>query len=242
MRNVILAGVSLPVLLLASIPFVSSAQAADLPRRTLAPAPAVAYAPAYRAFTWTGGYAGVTAGYGWGSYGDLGSVSFGKPSGFSLGGTLGYNYQMGQVVVGVEGDLSWANYRSSQAVGAAAPYTYYSARTNWLGTARVRVGYAADRALVYVTGGYAVAPVRSSFSNAGVAGPPLVPAASGSVSDLHHGFALGAGIEYALTNSVSVKAEYLYASLGKKSMFPAPYRTEASFSTSLIRAGVNYHF
>ncbi len=242
MRNVFLAGVSLPVLLLSSVSFIASAQAADLPRRSFAAPPEVAYTPAYKPFTWTGAYAGVNAGYGWSSYGDLGNVSFGKPSGFSLGGTLGYNYQMGQVVLGVEGDLAWTNNKSSASVATLGAPTYYTARTNWLGTARARVGYAADRALVYVTGGLAAAPVKGNYSNAGTSGPPVVAAANGSQSDTHYGWVLGAGIEYALTNSVSVKAEYLYASLGKKSMFAAPYRTESSFSTSVIRAGVNYHF
>src|SRR6201999_3405809 len=81
----------------------TSAFAADLPTRKAPPAPAPIYvAPA---FTWTGFYLGVNGGYGVGNDGK----SFGNVDGGMVGGTAGYNYQLGQIVLGVEGDWDWAD-------------------------------------------------------------------------------------------------------------------------------------
>ena len=98
MRKFILTTFAAPAL------FVSSAIAADLPRRSYAPSPQPSYsAPVQTAYNWTGFYAGVNAGYAWGSFGDVGNVSFGKPSGFTLGGTAGYNHQFNNgFVLGAE--------------------------------------------------------------------------------------------------------------------------------------------
>ena len=87
----------------------SAAVAADLPRRATAPAPYVAPVPV---FTWTGLYAGVNAGYGWGTQKGAANAAFGKLDGAQVGGTVGYNYQMGQIVLGVEGDGVVASHRA----------------------------------------------------------------------------------------------------------------------------------
>src|SRR6185437_9888119 len=103
MKKLLLAGVGLLAL------GITSASAADVARRRAAPPPAPVYTPV---FSWTGFYAGINGGYGWG-----GNTSFSAPfpsssfdtSGGLVGGTLGYNYQMNQLVFGVEGDIdaSW---------------------------------------------------------------------------------------------------------------------------------------
>lgn len=194
----------------------TSAFASDLPTRKAPPAPYPAYvAPA---FTWTGFYVGVNGGYGVGN----GGGDFGNPSGGFIGGTAGYNYQIGQLVLGVEGDLDWADLHKS---GLNA-LTSYSSRVDSLFTARARVGYAVDRVLLYVTGGYAGAEDKVTLDG------------YGSQSDWRSGGVIGGGLEYAFTNNISAKAEYLYAPFADKT-----YLGEKSdLSLSLIRAGLNYKF
>lgn len=229
MRHSALAALILPVFVPGFM--ASSAQAADLPGRSYAPAPV--YAPPPTPFSWTGFYAGLNAGYGWASFGAIGDATFGKPSGFNIGGTFGYNYQSNQLVVGLESDLDYLAYKSTRAIGAA-PTVYYTANQRWMGTLRARVGFAADRALVYVTGGYAGGKQKASYESS----TPVI----GDINSMRHGWAVGAGIEYAFTNAISAKAEFLYASLAKRTMFPAPYTTRTDFSASAVRMGVNYHF
>jgi outer membrane immunogenic protein len=195
----------------------TSAFAADLPTRKAPPPPTPAYAPP--AFSWTGFYIGVNGGYGFGS----GGKDFGSPSGGLAGVTAGYNYQIGQLVLGVESDWDWADLTKS-GVNFVAPY---SSRIDDLFTARARAGYAVDRALLYVTGGYAGAEDKI-----GLAG-------FGSQSDWRSGGVIGGGLEYAFTNNISAKAEYLYEPLGDKSFAVG---TKSDLNLSLIRAGLNYKF
>jgi len=207
-----------------------AASAADLPRRTFAPTPPVAFSPA-PAFSWSGFYAGVNAGYGWGSLGSAGNAFFNKPDGFVAGVTAGYNHQINQFVVGLEGDFGWAGLKSSRAV---TPTDLYSSRANWMGTLRARAGFAADRALVYATAGYAGASMEHRYLNTGLGGGLQVS------ESWQHGWAAGVGIEYAFTHNISMKTEYLYVSLGRKTMFAPP--VNAGLSASLVRVGLNYRF
>ncbi|MGA2493768.1 MAG: outer membrane protein [Roseiarcus sp.] len=195
----------------------SSAMAADLPTRKAPPAPAQYYAPP--AFSWTGFYVGVNGGWG----GGTGGGDLGSPTGGLVGGTVGYNYQIGQFVAGLEGDWDWADINKSGAIGS----TSYSNKIDQLVTARVRAGYAIDRALLYVTAGYAGAEDKVS-----------VPTAFSS-TDWRSGGAVGAGLEYAFTNNISAKAEYIYAPLQGKTYAPG-YKNNADLS--LVRAGLNYKF
>jgi outer membrane immunogenic protein len=218
--------------------------AADLPRRTPSQYPQPVYSSAPASFVWSGFYAGLNAGYGWMGFGDVGDAHFGSPAGFALGATAGFNHQYANnVVVGVEGDLNWMKLDTSKAVGAAAPYTTYSADVSWMWTARLRAGYAVERALLYVTAGYAGASIDARYSNPGDAAATVPVAASSGASDrFHHGWAMGLGLEYAFTSNVSMKGEYLYANLAEKSSFAAGYATKIDPSISLVRMGVNYRF
>ncbi len=189
----------------------ATAVAADLPRRSVAPAPYVAQVPV---FTWTGFYAGVNAGYGWATPKGAAEAAYGSLDGAQIGGTVGYNYQMGQLVVGVEGDDAWNNARGSKA-GATSKATNVA-------TARGRVGYAVDRVLLFTTAGYAGASLDRT------------PA----TSDWHNGYALGGGMEYAFTSNVSAKAEYLYTDLTSKDATTP----RAGLTQNTVRMGVNYKF
>jgi len=223
MLKTLLAGASALVLSSATV------LAADMPVRTpIAKAPPVA-APL---FNWTGLYYGVSGGYGWGSstHNDpvIGSTSF-DTDGWLLGGTVGYNWQSGPYVFGVEGDLSWANIEGSAISPAGPVFT----ELNWLGTGRVRAGYAADAYLFYVTGGAAFGKVD--------AGNPV--AGGGTGSETRVGWTLGGGVEAALAQNWTAKLEYLYVDLGDKDNYPtAGGPVDVAFKSHIVRLGLNYKF
>jgi outer membrane immunogenic protein len=218
MKKILLAGVGVLALGL------GHASAADIVRR----APP-AKAPVYVAppFTWTGFYAGINGGYGWGT--SEFSAPF-APSSFDIsgglvGGTLGYNYQVGQFVFGIEGDIDASWIRGSAACGGFTCET----RNNWLGTVRGRLGYAFDRFLPYVTGGAAIGDIETKV------------AGLGSSRDTNVGWTVGGGLEYAINGPWSLKVEYLYVDLGNGGDV-AGTAADADFKTSIVRAGLNYRF
>ena len=198
-----------------SVLALGSAVAADLPRRATAPAPYVAPVPV---FTWTGFYAGVNAGYGWGQQKSTANAAFGSLDGAQVGGTAGYNQQVGALVFGVEGDWDWSNAKHTNGANV-------SKLTNEM-TARGRVGYAVDRVLLFTTGGYAGGTVdRTDGVNA--------------ANDWHNGYVLGGGMEYAITNNVSAKADYLYTDLSSQTDTAISH---AGVTQTTVRRGVNYRF
>jgi outer membrane immunogenic protein len=135
MRRVLLASVGMLTL----TALVGPSGAADLPRRynpVVPPAPA--FAPAYN---WTGFYLGINGGGGWGHSAWTTTTGF-DVSGGMIGGTAGYNWQMGQWVLGVEGDVDWTNFKGNTVVGC--PFGCQTSNS-WLATVRGRVGYAFDR-------------------------------------------------------------------------------------------------
>ena len=91
-------------------------------------------------------------------------------SGGLVGGTLGYNWQMGQAVFGLEGDADWSDIRGSAVCGGGV--TVCEMRNDWLGTFRGRLGYAFDRFLPYVTGGLAVGDIKTSIAGLGAQTTP----------------------------------------------------------------------
>ncbi len=208
----------------------SSALAADLPTHKAPPPPAPVYAPP--PFTWTGFYIGVNGGFGFSS---TGPSSFGHIDGGLVGGTAGYNYQIGQFVVGAEGDFGWDGATASR--GFTGP-AYTKTRLTDLMTIRGRVGYATDRALLFATGGYAGGSINAKLIDA------ALPVGSQyyTADSWHSGYTVGAGIEYAFTNTISAKAEYLYTDLGSTTMFAPPHLASAGLHQNIVRAGVNYHF
>ncbi|MEP7029482.1 MAG: outer membrane protein [Pseudolabrys sp.] len=217
MKKVLLASVGILAL------GVASATAADIQRRAPMPAKAAVYVtPAYN---WTGAYVGLQGGYGWGSS-DYSAPFVSSPSvtGGLIGGTLGYNWQMGQAVIGLETDVAWSGIRGSAACGGTSCET----RNNWLGTTRLRLGYAADRFMPYVTGGVAYGGVKTNIGG------------FGDSSATKAGWTVGGGIEAALAGPWTAKVEYLYVDLGKvDTIVPG---TQADFRTNIVRAGLNYRF
>ena len=179
----------------------STAYAADLPTTK---GPAV-YTPPPVPFSWTGVYVGGQLGYEWGrTY--TNAFIFGAPfatfpaytpDGVVGGAHLGYNYQVGQFVVGVEGDADGSSFRGSS---TAFGIIKYGSKEPIDGSVRGRVGYAWDRALIYATGGVAFGDFNNFESN-------TIPFA---YNDSHWstrvGWTAGAGIEYAIDNNWSCVA------------------------------------
>jgi outer membrane immunogenic protein len=214
MKRLVLASVAVVTLM-------GAANAADMARRTAMPTKAVPYVQMYN---WTGAYVGINGGAGWGRSSFSGAGGDFNTSGGLVGGTVGYNWQSSQVVFGLEADLDWSNVKGSNAcaIGVTCETT-----NNWLGTARGRIGYAFDRFMPYVTGGLAVGGVKNSISG------------FGETSSTKAGYAVGGGLEAALTGPWTAKVEYIYADLGRTS---APLGTDVSSKTNIVRAGLNYRF
>ena len=227
MKYLLLAAVTMSAVLGGSA--LSAASAADLPRRAPAYVPP-AYAPL---FTWTGFYAGINGGYGFGDSKGSGKALAGSPDGGLVGGTIGYNYQYQQLVVGLEGDADFAGIGNTQT--SAGPLTAKS-NLNSEFTIRGRAGYAINRALFFVTGGYAGGNLHSTVYDT----PTNIYAAN---SNYLNGYAIGAGVEYAFMPNLSGKVEYLYTDLGQAYNFVGtPDVSRIGLNTSNIKVGVNYHF
>jgi outer membrane immunogenic protein len=232
MKRILFATVAIATLGLAQ-----AANAADLPRRGAAMAPAPIYTAA-PLFTWTGLYAGVNFGYGFGKFNGANGGTFGKADGGLVGATLGYNYQVGQTVFGLEGDYGYDGAKNTNIVpgrGLGAGVASASGKITDMLTARARLGYSVDRALLFVTGGYAGASVKTGIVD------PTIPA-SFSNSSWRNGYALGGGLEYAFTQNISAKAEYVYTSFGSKTELSAPWMSTVGAHQNLVRGGVNYRF
>jgi outer membrane immunogenic protein len=240
-----------------------AAVAADLPARIPTKA-AVAIDPATN---WSGFYLGVNAGYGWGRSSLNSTVAGGfgipangalvagldtlrlSPKGFTGGGQAGYNWQVGRFVFGVEAEFDYLGLRSTQTgsgvfIGGGNFTVTNSVKTDWLFTARPRLGYAFDRTLIYVTGGLAVTEVKYGSS---LVTPAFAVNNDANSSTVRAGWTAGAGLEYALLNNWSVKAEYLYADFGSVSMTSigqngALYNQSATLTTHIARGGINYKF
>ncbi|MGA2124798.1 MAG: outer membrane protein [Xanthobacteraceae bacterium] len=228
----------------AAIAAASASFAADLP----APAykvPAMAPAPIYN---WTGFYIGVEGGWGFGraDQTDPGGFNSGtyNVNGGLIGGTLGYNWQMGQAVFGLEGDGSYSWIKGSTAgtlggCGGAPPNC--SSNLQALGTFRGRLGWAIDRVLPYVTGGLAVGSLH------GAEGDVAANGAFGSGSTTVAGWTVGGGVEVALAPNWSAKVEYLHVDLGNQSIFNDTFGgailpESIKFTTEIVRGGVNFKF
>ena len=202
------------------------AVAADLAARPYTKAPAAAIA----INNWSGFYLGAMGGYAQENSSGIGTLS----GGFA-GGTAGYNWQMGNVVLGLEADGAWADVGANVGLFGGLASVDYTIRS--MGTVRGRVGYAFDSVLVYGTGGWAWSNNRFTASALGV-----------SVSDdrFHSGWTLGAGVEVMFAPKWSVKAEYLYRSFqGETYSFPgivAGGVATGTLNLNSVQVGVNYHF
>jgi outer membrane immunogenic protein len=236
--------------------------AADIPVKAPVRAPVVA-----PAFSWTGFYIGVNAGYGWGSNTmnlrpspDAISQAFWnpaflagavpgayglKPDGFIGGGQIGYNMQFGTWLLGVEADLQYSNIKDSIAVATAGipgfvPASFTASQDlRWLGTARGRIGVTWDALLIYATGGAAFGETNYGYT---LSAPATLDFHTISASTTKFGWTVGGGLEYAFGGNWSVKGEYLYVDLDNETFLTVPSGRAANLLTSFTADYSNrYH-
>lgn len=220
---------------LASLAFaalMTSAMAADLPTK----------APPYReavatGYNWSGSYIGIEGGWAWGrtNHRDLTPTPFDRGpwdiDGGLVGATFGYNWQMGQIVLGLESDISWSHiHKDFAGLNCNTGLCFTDIRA--LGTNRARFGYAMNNWLWYVTGGLAVGRVR-----AGIYG--CTPDCIDTKTRL--GWTAGGGVEWGLAPNWSLKVEYLFVDLGDRVNYSTGFDNKVSVSTSIIRGGLNFH-
>jgi len=210
-------------LLLASV--AGAAYAADLP----APPAAYSKAPAIVSplTNWTGFYVGAMGGYA----SENTSDPLGIKGGFG-GGTVGYNWQSGMFVGGIEADGAFADVNNSTTVAGVT----VSAKVDALGTVRGRAGVAFDQVLLYSTGGLALADAKIGASVLGL-----------GISDSKTltGWTVGTGVEWMFMPRWSVKAEYLFRSFGGQTFFAAQFPPGIPTGTLNVNSGqvgVNFHF
>jgi outer membrane immunogenic protein len=240
--------------------------AADLAARPYTKAPA----PVAAVYNWTGFYVGINGGYGWNDSQDVAvsgtplitaaqpaDVPFSlrglKPEGGMIGGTVGYNWQFGRALVGIEADFDWADINDARFLDlpTAGPLVRTSARQSidFFGTVRGRLGgLLTDQFLVFVTGGLAYANVKSDANIDEFFGVGRQFRAS--AEGIRYGWTVGAGAEWKFAPNWSLKGEYLYYDLGSYTIRGTQTNpVDADFATysfttrgSVARAGINYQF
>jgi outer membrane immunogenic protein len=224
-------------------------------------------------YNWTGFYIGGNIGYGWGqadnSFGPLPTAAQfvnllplsldSKPQGVIGGAQIGYNWQAGRFVYGLEADIQGADVtgdvrltpipQNNNTPFPGAGFLESHERMSWFGTVRARAGFTpVDRLLLYVTGGFAYGQV-DYFATTDFR-PVGTTQYLASFSRTKTGWTIGAGTEWAFANNWSVKAEYLYIDLGNEStvvnaipLLP-PFQVAYSWKTQehIARVGLNYKF
>lgn len=235
MKKILLGAVS--VVALGAI----NAQAADLPPPPAAyVAPPAAPAPAPAPMDWSGGYIGLNAGVAF--LDDSLTVSGGgalaskdeTDTGFTGGLQIGWNYQSGDWVFGVEGDINYLDVGSDLTFAGKGAGTY-SADYDWFATIRARTGFASGDSLFYVTGGVAFLGAEFKIADAGGFTPT-------SKDKTLTGWTIGGGVEHMFDPNWSAKLEYLFASFGSHSITDGNTIVKASPDLHVVRVGLNYLF
>lgn len=230
----------------------TAVRAADLPAksRPYAPDPVP---------IWTGGYIGIQGGVTRhdASFNDLGcsfscATHEGNKTGGTIGGLLGYNWQRGSFVYGLEGDWNWVGAKAASEIISSLTFAAKSSfDVDWVATVRGRAGLAVDATLIYLTGGIAFGRVNNSFTSFNLN--------SGDIFiDFTHkqtkvGWTAGAGVEHMFDPHWTVRAEFRYVDLGATNVACTPpslaalctdlgYRGE--FSNTLLQGlvGLTYKF
>jgi outer membrane autotransporter protein len=216
--------------------------------------PVIAKAPVYKSpegpavYQWTGFFLGGHLGAGWGSTSwalDGFDETDMHAAGFLGGGDIGFNYQVGQWVFGVEGSGSRTNIR---AVAPCANGFFYNceAEMNWLSMVTGRIGYAYwDRLLLFAKGGVAIARDRDTVAcNTG--SQPTVVSVVGCPSrtdaNTKAGWTIGWGSEFGLTQNVSVSGQISYFNLGSEHADSAGVPAEIQRDGFISTMGLHFRF
>jgi opacity protein-like surface antigen len=199
-------------------------------------------------YDWTGPYVGVSAGGTWGgmhwvSQGGTADPDF---AGFLAGGQAGYNYQTGKFVWGIEGDAGTSNARGARACPIQPLLFSCEDNVGALGSLTGRFGYTWGRSLFYAKGGWEYGKVTAG-ENLNFVDPSLgLPPGGTNVArstNWENGWTVGAGMEFALTDRWSAKAEYMHYEFPQYAFAVAQNATaNATTAGDIVRIGVNYHF
>lgn len=201
---------------------------------------ASARAEAQGAYDWTGFYLGAEGGYGWGRTFskslDNGSTANPPMNGGAGGPFVGFNYQFdNRIVLGIETEASFGNIEGD----TDCPNKAFSCfgRVDWLGSTRVRGGYAFDKFLPYLTFGVA-------YGQATIGQSPKGSNKESVNARTHVGWSPGAGFEYAVTRSIIARAAYAYYHLGNRTVtdnFDEHLRYRLSVHEIQLGVGIKFH-
>ncbi|WOJ91221.1 porin family protein [Methylocapsa polymorpha] len=220
----------------------SSALAADLP----SPAPPPAYVPPH--FTWTGVYAGGQIG--WAQANNNGSIGYGphyasygyESDGVIGGAHVGYNLQVNQFVVGLEGSVDGLNLNKSLSTNVGLLPVNYAQSSHVQGSIRARLGVVgSERWLLYATGGVAFASINADLAS---------PYSYDATANTRVGWTLGGGLEYAIAPNWSVRVEYRYSDFHGRTFNPTSLSyaiapgafVNRRLTENQVQAGFSYKF
>jgi opacity protein-like surface antigen len=214
-----------------------------------AKAPTYQVSTARAAYNWTGLYIGAYLGADWGftSWNFVGTGGTADPrfAGFLGGGEIGYNYQIGKWVFGVEGDAGWTNARGNRPCPSGFFFNC-EVNMNLLSTATARIGYAYwDRLLLYTMAGAAIASNRAQLV-CNTSSQQTVISMTGcpyqSDSRIKTGWTVGLGSEFGLAQNVSVKGEIMYFDLGTDRMNFGSVGADVQKSGLVSKVGLRFRF
>ncbi|MDQ8728845.1 outer membrane beta-barrel protein [Bradyrhizobium sp. LHD-71] len=216
---------------LVALAIATPAAAADLGARYPVKAPPMVEP----VWNWTGFYVGINGGYGWGDskWGVLGSHDV---DGGTVGGQIGYNWQIGPWVLGLEAQGNWADLSGSNA-NTLFGVTNHS-KVDAFGLFTGKVGYAWNQFMLYAKGGAAVQSVEYSVSNT------LNGVTLGSADETRWGASVGVGFEYAFAPNWSAGLEYNHLFMGKDDIAfsPANASDRIRLDTDVFTGRINYRF
>jgi outer membrane immunogenic protein len=243
----------------------SGAHAADIAARPLTKAPPIAVATLY---DWSGFYVGGHGGGAWGDrrWDETSTIFlFGNSAplagntdvtGALAGGQIGYNFQSGPWVFGVQGDMAWTDAKSDGRCNTTfpppgSPGAAYrcASQAEWLASATVRGGYSWDRSLFYVKGGGAWMEEKYNYGRAEPQAAPFFPMFTSS--DTRSGWTVGAGFEYAFLSNWTGFIEYNYYDFGTAretevavGLLAGSPNQDLNIKSDLhvVKAGINYKF
>jgi outer membrane immunogenic protein len=205
-------------------------------------------------YNWNGFYVGAHAGGVWGDVNVTDDITDGVPpgpfgysvSGFFGGGTAGYNFEIDNIVFGIEGDLGFIDPNGRGLIPSSDPAFHQDTtlNTGLYGDVTGRVGVAFAGALVYAKGGWA-------FFDGEARQTTTKPGFVTNGTDTFSGWTLGGGVEYLVTSNVSFKVEYQHfdfrPEIGDQTSVTDPpighaYHNWTDLTLDSVKAGVAYHF
>jgi outer membrane immunogenic protein len=193
-------------------------------------------------YSWTGFYVGGNLGGAWANT-ELTSAANGLNWGsnqnqFTGGGQVGFNYQVRNIVLGLEGTMNWSSLDATSNVYNVAQVGLLqgSVKTDWIGTVAGRVGFAADDWLFYGKGGWAWVQGTGRLTN-------LTTGESASSTETLNGWVLGIGAEYAFARNWTARIEYDYIGLDTRTFWaPDGSAVKVDNDVQLLTLGINYKF